>query len=166
MSSVAVALRCLCELDASAYCRWLCGRSQKRIRTSKVHVMVLGSMHRDSPVVVRKPYSALLQPSICGGESRPVLKVDTLGRAGEGRLEEGVEGADDLEALGTAGFGFGAAVDPGAPAAHDDCVEGRVIGRLRDLWRGAAGAGLGGRPPERIHASLPCRETAAAPGRC
>lgn len=39
-------------------------------------------------------------------------------------MEEGVEGADDLEVLGTAGFGFGAAVDPVAPALHHNNVEG------------------------------------------
>ena len=42
-------------------------------------------------------------------------------------MEEGVEGADDLEVLGAAGFGFGAALDPVAPAAHDDDVEGRAF---------------------------------------
>ena len=47
-----------------------------------------------------------------------------FGIAGDGGLEEGVEGADDLEVLGAAGFGFGAAADPVAPAAHDDDVEG------------------------------------------
>ena len=85
--------------------------------------------------------------------------------AGEGGLEEGVEGADDLEVLGAAGFGFGAAVDPVAAVAHDDDVEERVILRLRDLQGGAVGAGLGGRPSARPHPSLPCREAAAAPGR-
>ena len=78
-----------------------------------------------------------------------------FGLAGEGGLEEGVEGADDLEVSGTTGLGFGPAVDPVAPAAHDDHVEERAPRRLRDLWRGAAGAGLGGRPPERPHPSLP-----------
>ena len=39
-------------------------------------------------------------------------------------MEEGVEGADDLEVLGAAGFGFGAAVDPVGPALHDNDVEG------------------------------------------
>lgn len=38
-------------------------------------------------------------------------------------MEEGVEGADDLEVLGAAGFGFGAAVDPVGPALHDNDVE-------------------------------------------
>ena len=42
-------------------------------------------------------------------------------------MEEGVEGADDLEVLGAAGFGFGAAGDPVAPAAHDDDVEERAF---------------------------------------
>ena len=46
--------------------------------------------------------------------------------AGEGGLEEGVEGADDLEGLRAAGFGFGAAGDPVAPSAHDDGGEGRA----------------------------------------
>ena len=41
-----------------------------------------------------------------------------------------------------------------------------AIRRLRDLWRGAAGAGLAERPRERPHPSLPCREAAAAPWRC
>ena len=81
-------------------------------------------------------------------------------------MEEGVEGADHLEVLRAAGFGFGAAVDPVGPAGHDDDVEERVIRRLRDLQRGAAGAGLGGGPPERPQPSLPCREVAAAAGRC
>jgi len=48
-------------------------------------------------------------------------------------LEEGVEGADDLVVLGADGFGFGAAVDPVGPAAHDDGVEERSIRCLRDL---------------------------------
>ena len=48
--------------------------------------------------------------------------------AGEGGLEEGVEGADDLEVLGAADFGFGATVDPVAPAAHDDDVEVGAFG--------------------------------------
>ena len=55
------------------------------------------------------------------------LKVYAFGLAGEGGLEEGVEGADDLEVLRAAGFGFGAAGDPVAPAAHDDDVEGRAF---------------------------------------
>ena len=42
-------------------------------------------------------------------------------------MEEGVESADDLEGLGAAGFGFGAAGDPVAPAAHDDDVEGWAL---------------------------------------
>ena len=42
-------------------------------------------------------------------------------------MEEGVEGADDLEVLGAAGFGFGAAVDPVAPALHDNDVERRAF---------------------------------------
>lgn len=42
-------------------------------------------------------------------------------------MEEGVEGADDLEVLGAAGFGFGSAVDPVGPAAHDDDVERRAF---------------------------------------
>lgn len=50
-----------------------------------------------------------------------------FGLAGEGGLEEGVEGADDLEVLGAAGFGFGAAVDPVGPALHDNDVEGRAF---------------------------------------
>lgn len=61
-----------------------------------------------------------------------VLEDYILGLAGEGGLEEGVEGADDLEVLGAAGFGFGAAVDPGAPTAHDDDVEGRAFGASVD----------------------------------
>ena len=52
--------------------------------------------------------------------------------AGEGGLEEGVEGADDLEVLGAAGFGFGAAVDPVAPAFHDDDIEGWASGAAVD----------------------------------
>ena len=55
------------------------------------------------------------------------LQVDGFGFAGEGGLGEGVEGADDLEVLGAAGFGFGAVVDPVAPPAHDDNVEGRAF---------------------------------------
>lgn len=42
-------------------------------------------------------------------------------------MEEGVEGADDLEVLGAAGFGFGAAVDPVGPTLHDNDVEGRAF---------------------------------------
>ena len=55
------------------------------------------------------------------------LHADGFVFAGEGGLEEGVEGADDLEVLGAAGFGFGAAGDPVAPAAHDDDVEERAF---------------------------------------
>ena len=98
--------------------------------------------------------------------SRKELEDHRFGSAGEGGLEEGVEGADDLEVLGAAGVAFGAAVDPVGPAAYDDGVEERAIRRLGDLERGAAGAGLGGWPPERPHLSLPCREAAAVHGRC
>ena len=59
-----------------------------------------------------------------------LLELDAFGLAGEGGLEEGIEGvesADDLEVLGAAGFGFGAAADPVAPAVHDDDVEGRAF---------------------------------------
>ena len=56
-----------------------------------------------------------------------LLQMNWFSLAGEGGLEESVEGADDLEVLGAAGFGFGAAVDPVAPAAHDDDVEGRAF---------------------------------------
>ena len=53
--------------------------------------------------------------------------MDGFGLAGEGGLEEGVEGADDLEVLGAAGFGFGAAVDPVGPAAHDNDIKRRAF---------------------------------------
>ena len=56
-----------------------------------------------------------------------VLEDYIFGLAGEGGLEEGVEGADDLEVLGAAGFGLGAAGDPVAPALHDDDVKGRAF---------------------------------------
>ena len=64
-----------------------------------------------------------------------MLKTHGFGLAGEGGLEEGVEGGDDLEVLGAAGFGFGAAVDPVAPAAHDDDVEERDSSPPRPLAR-------------------------------
>ena len=79
----------------------------------------------------------------------PVSESHGFSPSRDGGLEEGVEGA----------------VDSVAPTAHDDDIEERVIRRLRDLQRSAAGAGLGGRPPERPHSPLPF-PGAAAPWRC
>ena len=53
--------------------------------------------------------------------------VYSFSLAGEGGLEEGVEGADDLEVLGAAGFGFGAAVDPVGPTLHHNDVKRRAF---------------------------------------
>ena len=50
-----------------------------------------------------------------------------LGLAGEDGLEEDVEGADDLEVLGAAGFGFGAALDPVVRVAHAEHVGRRPL---------------------------------------
>ena len=67
----------------------------------------------------------LVRPSWDCGVGESGVEIDEFGLAGEGGLEAGVEGADDLEVLGAAGFGFGTAGDPVVPAAHDVDVEGR-----------------------------------------
>ena len=72
-------------------------------------------------------------------------------------MEASVEGVDRFEVLKAARVVFGADVDPVGQAAHVDDVNERGIRRGRDLERSAAGAGHGGRPPERPHHSLPFR---------